>query len=77
MSDLFVSIVRTAAPIILGPILAWLVANGVDVDVDAVYEWLFPASAILYYSISRWLEQRNPKFGFLLVKPSAPVYTDK
>jgi hypothetical protein len=71
------SAIRTGVPLLVGWIVSWLVAKGIGID-DQTRDWLVSfltfVLSMAYYLIARWLEQKNPKLGFLLGVPVQPVY---
>lgn len=77
MSDLITSYVRTAVPILVGALAAWLAQKGFTVPeelVTATSGLLTALFALAYYAIVRKLEQKWPKLGVLLGVPASPTY---
>lgn len=70
------SIVRTVTPIIVGAIVAWLVARGIPVDAElqaAIVVALTAAFQAVYYIAVRLLETYvTPKLGWLLGLAKSP-----
>lgn len=78
MSDFIVSLIRTWVPIVIGGLVSWLVALGVDVpDAQAVQLAAVTTGLVIgvYYTAARALERRFPAFGLLLGTRRAPSYT--
>lgn len=78
---LWSSIVRTATPLIVGAVAAWLVSVNFPVDAE-LQEALTLATGgvftVLYYGATRVLETYvTPKFGWLLGLAKQPVYAPK
>lgn len=71
------SVIRTIVP----AIVAWLIVAaaklGVDID-DGLAEQLVTAVVFaVYYAVVRWLEVvKSSRWGWLLGKPSAPLYPE-
>lgn len=80
MSNLRDSIVRTVVPMIVGPVVLWLVSLAPDLDTTGLTEALSTvvAAAIsaVYYVAVRLAERRFPNAGALLGRRSQPVYVD-
>lgn len=76
--DLVVSLIRTVVPVIVGSVLGWLAARGLDLGPEAA-AGVIPAVTGLcivgYYSAVRWLETRHSRAGLLLGRTAQPVYT--
>ena len=69
--DLAPSLVRTAVPLIVGPLVA---RYGFDVDDPTVSVVLAAVISYLYYVVVRVLELKFPTLGFLLGMNKQPVY---
>ena len=79
MTDFILSLIRTVVPIIVGSVVGWLGARGIDVEPEAVGALTAGIGALagaIYYAAARWLEQRWPILGHLLGPAQAPVYPD-
>lgn len=79
MGDYITSVIRTIVPIIIGSIVGWLAAKGINIkpeDIAAVTALLTALFSGLYYVISRALEQRFPQAGILLGSTKQPEYTE-
>lgn len=77
MSIVIPSLIRTATPIAVGALLAWLTARGVDLPEGAervATEALVALLALTWYAVARALERAHPRWGWLLGHPSAPRY---
>jgi len=77
MNDQITSYIRTAVPIVIGALVAWLAGKGINVPADLIA----PTTALitvlagaLYYIIVRKLETKWPKVGVLLGVAKAPEY---
>lgn len=76
MSDLLRSIIRTGVPAAVGAVVAWLARRGINVDDGTVTLAIGWVSSVAYYGIARLVEAIEPKAGWLLGAPGAPVYGD-
>jgi hypothetical protein len=77
MSDQIVSYIRTIVPALVGALVAWLIAQGINIPdniVEPTTALLTALSAALYYIIVRKLESKYPKLGVLLGVAKKPVY---
>lgn len=86
MSDYLTSLIRTIVPTVVGAALAWLIANGVDLDPATAETDVNQATAAAlstaliavcigaYYAAARALEQRWPQAGWLLGAAQQPTY---
>ena len=77
MNDLFISLVRTVVPLIVGSIASFFATKGVDLDVQtlaALSTFLAGLFSASYYLIVRLLEERFPKVGYLLGVKKTPNY---
>lgn len=79
MSDQITSYIRTAVPLVVGALVAWLAVKGINVPV----EFIAPTTALitalagaLYYVIVRKLEAKYPKVGVLLGVAKQPEYKE-
>lgn len=80
MSDQITSYIRTTVPIVVGALVAWLAAKGINVPADLVAPTTALITALagtLYYVIVRKLETKWPKLGLLLGVAKVPVYKEK
>jgi len=69
MNNFVVSLIRTYVPVIVGGVVSWLTAKGVAVDPQDAVTLAVALTGIVsavYYFVVRWLENRWPKFGWLL-----------
>lgn len=74
---MFVSIIRTVVPMIVGAVVAFLVSNGIEMEQDAINgltAFLTGLFSALYYIGVRFVEQRWPEFGVLLGSTKQPEY---
>lgn len=79
MNDIITSLVRTYVPVIVGSVIAWLAARGINVDEatsGAAVTALTGAIILAYYTIIRLLERKFPKIGVLLGSAKKPEYTE-
>lgn len=79
MTDFILSLIRTVVPIIVGSVVGWLGARGIDVEPEAVGALTAGIGALagaIYYAGARWLEQRWPILGHLLGSAQPPAYPD-
>ncbi|MBO0813639.1 MAG: hypothetical protein J2P30_00570 [Actinobacteria bacterium] len=77
MSDYILSLIRTATPLAVGALLAWLSARGLNLD-PSVADGLIPVltglEAAGYYALIRAAESRFPWVGVLLGHTAKPSY---
>lgn len=73
LGNMGTSIVRTATPIIVGAILTLLLSLGIELPEELAAELLTAIALaltalvqIIYYVVSRFVEEKFPQFGFLL-----------
>ena len=75
------SIIRTVVPLIVGVILAQAARIGLDLPAGAVEEIVTVVAATVYYAAARWLEQRYPALGRILLSAGlarrSPVYPSR
>lgn len=76
MSDLTPSIIRTAVPLIVGPLVTWLASKGVDIDGETLTVAVAAVVGFVYYVGVRLLERRWPALGVLLGSKKKPTYVD-
>lgn len=67
--------IRTIVPIVVGPVLAWLLARGIEVDSEVVYGAVSGLLSAAWYTLIRLLESRWPQTGWLLGVAKTPTYT--
>lgn len=80
MSDFAISLIRTYVPIVVGAVVAWLVARGIAIPSEAIVGTVAFLTAILqgfYYFVARLLEQRYPQFGWLLGQAKQLKYEEQ
>jgi ABC-type arginine/histidine transport system permease subunit len=80
LSGIGTSVIRTFIPSVVGTIAAIAVgfaaSKGLNISEATVSAYLIPFTITLFYAGVRWLEVKiNPKFGKLLGRASAPVYS--
>lgn len=75
MSDYVISLIRTWTPIGAG-FIGTLVAQALGVEIDslALAGLLTTVLSGAWYALARWLEGKFPWAGWLLGRPSQPVY---
>ncbi|ABP54031.1 hypothetical protein [Salinispora tropica] len=77
-NDFLISIIRTAVPVAVGAVLAWLASEaGIVLDADssaALTAGTVAAVVAVYYALARALETRWPWLGVLLGRRAKPVY---
>lgn len=77
MNDLAISVIRTVVPSIVGAVLAFLTARGIELDAEAAANLTGFLTALLgglYYVVVRLIERKHPKAGVLLGKAKTPEY---
>ncbi|WP_018721713.1 hypothetical protein [Salinispora fenicalii] len=77
-NDFLISVIRTAVPVAVGAVLAWL-ASKTGIILDAESSAALTASTVavvvaVYYALARALETRWPWLGLLLGRRAKPVY---
>ncbi len=80
MNDYVISNIRTFVPILVGAIVAWLATKNIPLDpksVDGLIALGTSGFTLLYYLIIHALEQKWPKFGWLLGYAKTPQYDGK
>lgn len=75
MNSFFISLIRTATPIVVGYLATQLLRLGVEIDVATTAGTLQAVFAGVYYAGARYLEGKFPVLGYLLGHPGAPSYT--
>lgn len=77
IGNYLISAIRTGIPALVGFVVSWLVARGIDVP-SSVRDWLIGiimfGTLMGYYLLVRWLEIKWPKIGILLGVPTMPTY---
>ena len=77
MNDWITSLIRTWVPTAVGIVVAFLVAQGVDLSQAAELQLsggLVAAVTGVYYAVVRAAENKWPAFGYLLGVAKAPTY---
>lgn len=74
MEDLLKSVIRTFVPVVVGLIMSGLATINVTLDEPALYGLVDALFVGLYYTVVRFLETKEKKFGWLLGLPSPPHY---
>lgn len=73
--DLLASLWRTAVPLIVGTVAAWLAHAGIGVGSAGLTLWLGAAFTGAYYTLFRLLEAHvSPRWGWLLGLARPPHY---
>lgn len=67
--------IRTLAPFVAGPIAAYLVKRGFNIDEAEVLTWMIPVFGYGYYVLVKIIEMYFPKFGWLLGSAKQPSYS--
>jgi hypothetical protein len=79
LNDFVTSLIRTWVPIIVGSIIGWLAARGINIDAQAVAGLAAFLAAVfsgLYYLVIRLIERRYPGAGALLGSAKRPEYVE-
>ncbi len=79
MNDWVTSLIRTWVPTAVAVGVAFLVANGVDLDPTVELQLSGGIVAVvtgIYYAAVRALENKWPAFGYLLGVAKAPTYDE-
>lgn len=77
MSNFVVSLIRTVVPVVVGSMIGFLVARGIDLPEDAAASLNMGIQALAiagYYAGARFLETKWPAFGYLLGTRAEPEY---
>lgn len=72
------SAIRTAVPLAIGALVAWLTSKGITVDSstsEALVSGIGFLVALGYYGLVRWGESKWSWLGWLLGAPVAPTYS--
>ncbi|MGW1157789.1 hypothetical protein ACWD48_06085 [Streptomyces sp. NPDC002519] len=73
--NLYVSLIRTGVPALVGWLVAVAAAHGLHLDAQALSGVLTPLAAFCYYAVFRLAEQHvSPRFGWLLGYARPPQY---
>lgn len=71
------SVIRTGVPLLVGVVVSFAAARGVEVSAELEAEMVVLLGAVaagVYHWLVRLLEERWPRFGWLLGMATAPVY---
>lgn len=78
VNDFLISFIRTAVPVAVGAVLAWLASKtGIILDADSsasLTAGVVAVAVAVYYALARALETRWPWLGVLLGRRAKPVY---
>lgn len=77
LAQSLIAIIRTVVPTVVGTLIAWLAAKGLDLGAqqEALSTALVAACTALYYALVTLLERKvHPAFGWLLGAAKAPTY---
>lgn len=77
MSNVVISMIRTYAALIVGAVVSWLAARGLNLDPSASAGAIAALTGVItaaYYSLARLAESRWPWLGFLLGHTAKPSY---
>jgi Zn-dependent protease with chaperone function len=73
--NLYVSLIRTGIPALVGWLVALASRHGLGLDGQALNEVLVPVAAFCYYAAFRLAEEYvSPRFGWLLGYARPPQY---
>lgn len=72
--NLWLSVVRTIVPVIVGFLLSLPIVHGLGVSTEQATSLVTAALIGVYYVLVRFLESKWPKLGWLLGTPVAPTY---
>ena len=79
MTDFVLSLIRTVVPIVVGSVVGWLGARGIEVEPEAaaaLTAGIGGLAGAMYYAAARWLESKWPMLGCLLGSAKPPAYGD-
>lgn len=77
MSNFVTSLIRTYVPIIVGAIISFLTAKGIEIDESSIAGLTAFMTALfsgVYYLVVRLLEKKYPQVGILLGRVKTPDY---
>ena len=74
MEDLLKSVVRTLVPVVVGLVISGLATAGIELDEALLYPVIDTIFVGGYYTVIRFLETKEEKFGWFLGLPSPPQY---
>ncbi|MFH8771995.1 hypothetical protein [Streptomyces sp. NPDC017958] len=73
--NLYVSLIRTGVPALIGWLVALAARHGLGLDAQALNGVLTPMAAFCYYAVFRLAEQYvSPRWGWLLGYARPPQY---
>ncbi|MEU5383209.1 hypothetical protein [Kitasatospora cineracea] len=73
--NVYVSLLRTGVPALVGWLVALAARYGLDLDPAALAGIVAPAASFVYYAVFRLAEEHlSPKFGWLLGYARPPQY---
>ncbi|WP_033819776.1 hypothetical protein [Kitasatospora sp. MBT63] len=73
--NVYVSLLRTGVPALVGWLVTLAAGHGLDLDPSALSGVLIPAVGFVYYALFRLAEEHlSPKFGWLLGYARPPHY---
>ncbi|WP_330306253.1 MULTISPECIES: hypothetical protein [unclassified Streptomyces] len=73
--NLYLSLIRTGIPALVGWLVALAASHGLGLDGEALSGVLTPLAAFCYYAVFRLAEHYvSPKFGWLLGYARPPQY---
>ncbi|GAA3371170.1 hypothetical protein GCM10020367_20750 [Streptomyces sannanensis] len=76
--NLYVSLIRTGVPALVGWLIAVGAAWGLHLDEGALTGVLTPVVSVVYYALFRLAEEHaSPRFGWLLGYAKPPAYDAK
>jgi hypothetical protein len=77
MSDFLIAQIRTYVPMAVGAFLSWLTTLGFQLDTGIEAQLAVALTALFsgaYYWVARKIEQRFPRYGWLLGVAKQPDY---
>lgn len=76
MNDLVISYIRTYVPKLIGVVVGWLAARGLEVDSTELTVAVIGIVEVVWYALARFLEQRFSWAGTLMLGASKqPAYS--
>jgi hypothetical protein len=60
---MYAAVIRTVVPVVVGALLGWAAAIGLNLPEGAVTEIVTVVVTTVYYAIARWVEMHWPAVG--------------
>lgn len=77
LSNYAIAIIRTFVPVLVGFAANLIARFGLHINDAEITTQISTAVPLVYYAVVRKLEERWPKVGWLLGRPSLPNYPEE